>query len=203
MTTVPNVDGFILAGGQSSRMGQDKALLELGGVPMLLRTWRLVKPLVTRLTVVGPPDRYSRFGFAVVSDDQPGLGPLGGIATALRLTTTSWFLLVGCDLPFLSRDWLRFLIERGIASEAGAVIPISARGPEPLCAMFNERLAGPVAQSLALGVRKVTDGFRDMTIELIRESESKPFDPDDNLFNNMNSPEDYAAARAFFEGRQG
>ena len=71
------VAGFILAGGQSSRMGCDKALLEIAGVPLLVRTARLLEPRVAGVTVIGPPERYAALGLRVVPDDRAGLGQIG------------------------------------------------------------------------------------------------------------------------------
>ena len=91
---MPPRDGiaaYILAGGQSSRMGRDKAMLAPGGIPLLLRTAALVAPLAGPPIIVGPPTRYSALGYNVIPDDAPGIGPLGGIAPTgrkVRLAST-------------------------------------------------------------------------------------------------------------------
>ena len=87
MTQIPfqNVAAFILAGGTSERMGQDKALLELGGAPMVTRMERLAQPYVASVAIVAPQERYAQLGLHIVPDRWPGAGPLGGIATALGL----------------------------------------------------------------------------------------------------------------------
>ncbi len=188
--------GFILAGGQSSRMGRDKALLEIGGVPLLLRTARLLEPLVAGVTVIGSPERYAALRLRIIPDDAAELGPLGGIATALRVSTAEWNLIVGCDLPYLSPAWLSWLTARAEASRADAVLPEGPRGVEPLCAMYRTSTGAAVGAALAKGVRKVTDGLAGLVVENIPESEWKAFDPSGLLFTNMNSPEDYAEARA-------
>jgi molybdopterin-guanine dinucleotide biosynthesis protein A len=189
---------FILTGGASTRMGADKALLELEGVPLLLRTANLLAPLVPSVTVVGAPERYARLGLRVVADDAPGLGPLGGIATAVKHTTAPWNLVVACDLPYLTREWLDYLVGRALASTADAVLPQSERGDEPLCAVYHQRCASPIARALVRGVRKVTDGLADCVVEKVLPAEWKPFDSSGCLFKNMNTPEDYAAAREKF-----
>ena len=80
-----SVAGFILAGGESSRMGVDKGLLEIAGVPMIVRAAALVESVVRApVVVVGAPEKYSGLGLRAIADDWPGCGPLGGIATALR-----------------------------------------------------------------------------------------------------------------------
>jgi len=193
-----NVAAFILTGGASTRMGNDKALLELGGVPMLVRTANLLQPLVASVAVIGPPARYAQFGLSVFPDDAPGLGPLGGIATALRLTAAPWNLIVACDLPYLTPAWLEYLLGRALASRADVVLPESDGGDEPLCAVYHLRCAEPIAAALARGVRKVTDGLAGCAVEKVTPAHWKPFDSDGCLFKNMNAPEDYAVARAKF-----
>ena len=180
-------------------MGADKALLDLDGQPLLLRAARLVEPLAASVTVIGDPARYAELGLAVIPDDVPNLGPLGGIATALRISRMPWNLIVGCDLPYLTAAWLEFLISRALASRADALLPDNVRGPEPLCAMYHARCAPVISAALARGVRKVTGGLAGLVIETLPHAEWKAFDSDGCLFKNMNSPADYADARARFE----
>jgi molybdopterin-guanine dinucleotide biosynthesis protein A len=201
MTKFDQVNAFVLSGGSSSRMGQDKSLLTLAGQPLLLRTANLLVPLVGSVTVIGDPACYASLGLAVVPDDTPSLGPLGGIATALRITRTEWNLVVGCDMPYLTAGWLAFLISRALASRADAILPDSAPGPEPLCAMYHARCAPVISAALARGVRKVTDGLAGAVVEKLATKEWKEFDSDGSLFKNMNSPADYAEARARIEGK--
>jgi len=201
VTKFQNVNAFILAGGCSSRMGSDKALLELAGQPLLLRAACLFEPLVVSVTVIGDPVRYASLGLVVVPDDVFALGPLGGIATALRITSAEWNLIVGCDLPYLTTKWLEFLISRALSSRADALLPDSERGPEPLCAMYHARCAPLVNSAIARGVRKVTDGLAGCVVEKIPPAEWKAFDSGGCLFKNMNSPADYAEARARLEAK--
>lgn len=199
MVVASPVAAFILSGGASSRMGCDKALLPVSGVPLLLRAMRLLQPLVAELTIVGKPDVHSRFGLPVVPDDRPGIGPLGGIATALRISTAPWNLIVGCDLPYLVAPFLESLIRRALASAADALLPESARGPEPLCAMYNRRCLPSIEGALDRGEFKVTRALSHCGVEMLPEAEWKQFDSGGRLFKNMNSPADYEEARAFLE----
>ena len=199
---MPPRDGiaaYILAGGQSSRMGRDKAMLAPGGIPLLLRTAALVAPLAGPPIIVGPPTRYSALGYNVIPDDASGIGPLGGIATALRHSTQPWNLILGCDLPFITSRWLDYLIGRAVESSADAVIPQSAAGAEPLCAVYRKTCVTPVLTAIAAGVRKVTDAFAGLIIESVPPQEWKPFDESGQLFKNMNTPEDFEEADAMFE----
>jgi molybdenum cofactor guanylyltransferase len=197
------MSGFILAGGGSSRMGRDKARLELGGVPLILRTARLVESVAGAPAIIGNPEAYRAFDLPAIADDWPGAGPLGGIATALRAAATPWSLVVATDLPFLTREWLEYLIARGLASSADAVLPMNARGAEPLCAMYHQRAAPAIRRALERGTRKITDGLLDVQVETIPPAEWKGFDSEGFLLKNMNSPEDYEEAKARLDGHPG
>jgi molybdopterin-guanine dinucleotide biosynthesis protein A len=201
MTTASaQVAGFILAGGASSRMGRDKALLELGGVPLIVRTVRLVEAVVGSAMVVGDSAAFRALGLRTIADDWPGAGPLGGIATALRASSAPWSLIVACDLPYLTKPWLDYAVGRAVASQADAVIPMNATGTEPLCAVYHRRAEPGIRGPLALGNRKVKDAIESLRVEIIEPAEWKAFDSEGYLFKNMNSPEDYEEARARLDG---
>jgi molybdopterin-guanine dinucleotide biosynthesis protein A len=184
-----------LAGGRSSRMGRTKGLLAFGGEPLVVNIARLLEFTCEAPVVIGPPDVYAQLGMRVVPDDGENLGPLGGISTALRIATCEWNLIVGCDLPFLTREWLEFLIAQAIGSSADVVIPLNERGFEPLCAMYRKSARRAIAEALERGVRKITDGLASLTLASIAPAEWKAFDPCGRLFKNVNTPEDYDEAR--------
>ena len=190
------IGAFVLAGGASSRMGRVKGLLTFAGKPLVIHTASLVARVAERPVIIGPASAYGGMGFRVIGDDRRNLGPLGGICTALRVTTRGWNLIVGCDLPFLTREWLEYLIERATDSPADVVIPLNERGYEPLCAMYRKRAHGAIERALARGVRKITDGLAELTLTAIEPSEWKAFDPRGRLFKNVNTPADYEQARA-------
>ena len=192
------VGEFILAGGRSSRMGRAKGLLAFGSEPLVVHAARLLEsvsePRIAPI-IIGPPEVYANLGIRVIPDDGENLGPLGGICTALRIATCEWNLIVGCDLPFLTRDWLEFLIARAAGSSADVVMPLNERGFEPLCAMYRRSARRAIAQALERGVRKITDGLAGLTVASIAPAEWKAFDPCGRLFKNVNTPEDYDEAR--------
>jgi molybdenum cofactor guanylyltransferase len=199
------IAGFILAGGESTRMGRSKAALQLCGVPMVVRTARLVQSACGERApaVIGNLRGAESYGLTVIADEWPGGGPLGAIATALRASNAPWNLIVACDLPYLTKPWLGFLVTRALASQADAVVPTNTRGAEPLCAVYHKRCEGAIRAALERGVRKVTDGLKDVLVELIDPFEWKAFDSDGLLFKNMNTPEDYGEARRRFEQDSG
>jgi molybdopterin-guanine dinucleotide biosynthesis protein A len=200
MGSNPQIGAFILAGGESLRMGRSKAALEVDGAPMLVRTARLVESVAGPATVIGSLNGVDSCGLRMIADDWPGAGPLGGIATALRASIAPWNLIVACDLPYLTQPWLEFLVARALASQADAVVPTNSRGAEPLCAVYHQRCEPAIRAALERGVRKVTDGLKDVLVELIDPFEWKAFDSEGLLFKNMNTPEDYEEARARLGG---
>ncbi len=200
MPEFPHVAGFILAGGASKRMGRDKALLQINGTPLALRTAQLLAPLVSSVAMVAPADRYGELGLALIADDYPGAGPLGGIATALRATACEWNLVVSCDMPFLTQPWLEFLISTALAEAADALVPVSAHGrAEPLCAMYHRRCLPAIRVELGMGIRKVTTGLAGLAVRTLPYERWREFDSVGRLFKNMNTPEDYADARIALE----
>jgi molybdenum cofactor guanylyltransferase len=201
------VAGFILAGGASSRMGQEKCLLEFSGEPLLVRTARLIEPLVTTLTIVGPPERYARLGLHAIADhsstEQKGIekisSPLMGIATALRMTKSPWNLILACDLPYLTPEWLGWLLSRAVQSTAHIVMPRTSRGLEPLVAVYRRECVEIIAAALERGIRKVTDATAEFRTECLLESDWSEFDPDGRVLRNMNAPADYEEAKKWLE----
>jgi molybdopterin-guanine dinucleotide biosynthesis protein A len=207
MTAGVSIAGFILAGGESSRMGVDKGLLEIAGVPMIARAARLVESVVgSPVVVVGTPEKYRELRLRAIADDWPGCGPLGGIATALAASDAEWNLIVACDLPYLTREWLQYLLQRARDSAEEAVVarnltPANRRGAEPLCAMYHRGSEPELRRALQRGVRKVRDGLAELRVEMIEPAKWKGFDSDGLLFKNVNTPADYEEAKARFAGR--
>lgn len=189
------IAAFILGGGESSRMGVAKGLLEIEGVAVIVRTVRLVESVADSARVVGGVEMYRGLGLHAIVDDWPGAGPLGGIATALPASRAEWNLIVACDLPYLTRAWLEFLAERARASAVDAVVPMNVRGAEPLCAMYHARCEAAIRGALEEGTRKVTEGLARICVEYLEPAEWKCFDSEGLLFKNMNTPADYEEAK--------
>jgi molybdopterin-guanine dinucleotide biosynthesis protein A len=198
------VGGYILAGGGSTRFGRDKALVEVGRMPMIARMSELLRSVTGQMKVVAAPGKYEAFGVEIVEDRWPGEGPLGGIITALEDAARSavrpeWNLILSCDMPFLTQEWLAFLGERTARSEAQVVFPQSASGPEPLCACWQTDAAAKLRSGFERGVRKVMDGIALLRAEVLDETDWKRFDGAGRLFSNMNTAADYEEARRILE----
>ena len=188
--------GYILAGGGSRRFGRDKALVELDGKPLVSRMRELLASVTSGVTLVAAPGKHGNLGVSTLTDRWPGEGPLGGIVTALMNTAATreapeWNLIVGCDMPFLTREWLNYLTERSLAGRAEVVVPRSASGLEPLCACWRTSGAETLRRAFENGVRKVTEAMKQLKMEIVDESEWKRFDSAGRLFWNMNTAADY------------
>ena len=193
--------GYVLAGGGSTRFGSDKALAELDGQPMLLRMTALAAKVAGAACVVAPAKRYAQLGVRIVADRWPGAGPLGGVATALLHTAETlpgceWNLVLGCDLPFLTEEWLAYLADYARKSGAQAVVPVSDEGFEPLCACYRTDAGPALAALLESGVRRVTAALESLRTEALDGAHWKRFDSAGRLFLNMNTAAEYARARA-------
>jgi molybdopterin-guanine dinucleotide biosynthesis protein A len=195
-----HVRGYVLAGGGSTRFGRDKALVEIDGKPMLTRMCELLASVASEVHVVAAPGKYAGLGIESVADRWPGEGPLGGIITALRHTEAAdpqcqWNLIVSCDMPFLTREWIAFLARRAAESEAQVVLPRSQHGLEPLSACYKTNAGGALETAFEAGVRKVTQALQELKMETLDEAEWKRFDNSGRLFWNMNTPTEYDEVR--------
>jgi molybdopterin-guanine dinucleotide biosynthesis protein A len=115
---------------------------------------------------------------------------------------SEWSLIVSCDMPFLTQDWLRFLANRAAKSNAQVVFPHSASGPEPLCACWQTGAATKLRSGFERGVRKVTEGIALLRSEVLDEQDWKRFDSAGRLFWNMNTAADYDKAKKILEAER-
>jgi molybdenum cofactor guanylyltransferase len=195
-----SVTGFVLAGGESRRMGTPKQLLVLDRQTMLDRQLRLLRQVCGAAAVVGEqttaPD-----GSPAFSDIHPVRGPLGGIHAGLVYSRTEYNLFISCDLPFLRSNFLEYLCERAIESGADATIPrTSDQCFQPVCAVYRRRIRRIIQWSLEAGNGKITRVFPQMRCEFLDSSELAKKGFSSAMFVNMNSPADYQAARRRIEG---
>lgn len=189
------MDAAILAGGRARRLGgQDKRALLVGPATILERQFAALDGLVDRVFVVGG-DRAAAgsVGSDVVPDLLPNAGALGGLYTALCEAAGSHVLVVACDLPFVTTPLLARLISLA-DDECDAVVPRSADGPQPLCAVYARRLAEDVRRRIESGRLKVQDLFGTIRVRELGPDEVAAFDPDGRLFLNVNTPDDLARA---------
>ena len=183
----------VLAGGQSRRMGRDKALLQLGGQTLIERVLAVAHPLGYPRVIIGDPSSYGHLGLPVHPDRRSGLGPLGGLYTALS-TTAAPVLLLACDLPFLTPDFLHYLVNR--RGPRQVVVPYAATGLQPLCALYEPSCLGAVEAAIQAGQLGMRNLLSNLSLDMVREKDWRPYDERGLLFANLNAPEEYERAQA-------
>ncbi len=183
----PQVAGFVLAGGRSSRMGQDKALLKLDGETLVARAVRKLRHVCAEVAIAGGSEEM-RFLARVLPDQTPGSGPLGGVVTALAESAYPWNLFLAVDMPFVPEEVLRRLIAEAIPSQSMIVLAGADGLVQPLCGIYSKQALPGLHADLAAGRLKMKDAAAaSASVRLV------PF-PDLAWFRNLNTPEDYAAA---------
>jgi molybdopterin-guanine dinucleotide biosynthesis protein A len=185
--------GFVTAGGKSSRMGRNKAWLELGGRPLVGRAIDSLKPVCPLIAIIANEPGFDGLGLPVFADEAPGTGPLEAIRTAIRYSPTPFVMLVGCDLPFITSALLRFLLE--MPGDWDAIVPLDRdRRVEPLCAVYSTRLAPVVTELIDRGARKGSSLIEVARTRSVGFDEISHLDGSGHFFDNINTPDDYRRA---------
>lgn len=183
---------FVLAGGRSSRMGSDKALLVLGQQNLLQLALEKARALGVWPVIVGARDKYAQYG-EVIEDVIPGCGPLSGIHAALCATQTEFNLILSVDMPLMTAEFLRWLLQVARASDEMAIVPQAEGRNQPLCTVYKTAARDVVENALQLGEYKVNRLFALLPTRFVAESEwfGAGFSP--NIFRNINTPGEFEA----------
>ena len=194
-----DVTGVILAGGRSRRLGRDKAVESLGGQPLIRRVIERVEAVTADIVVVVadavrgndlPLDVRRR----VVWDVYPGKGSLGGIFPDLSAAKSDWGLVVACDMPFLNRQLLEYMLSR--REDFDAVVPLPGAYPEPTHALYSKACLPYIEARLRANDLKISRLYREVQVNYLTEEAITRFDPELRSFFNINSPDDLAKAQA-------
>lgn len=192
-----DVTAVVLAGGQSRRLGRDKAVEPIAGQPMIARVIeRLSTVCDAVVVVVNRPERGAELPLpdnAVVAvDAYPDSGSLGGIFTGLRAAPTDWSLVVACDMPFLNVPLIRYMV----SARTGFVVvaPVLDDRPEPTHALYHKTCLPHIEARLKSGSFKITGFYDDVAVNYLSQDIVESFDPDRLSFFNVNTPEDLQKA---------
>jgi molybdopterin-guanine dinucleotide biosynthesis protein A len=178
--------GFVLVGGNSSRMGRDKALLPWNGATLAQHIARIVEDACGSVFLVGDSPRFESLGYRVYADRLPGHGPIGGILTALTIAPSEWSLVVGCDMPAITPGALRLLLDDASETTDQCIVPLGPDGPEPLCAVYHRTCLPVLEQAISDGRFKMRSVLKELSTRLLTG-----IDP--GCFANLNTPEDFEA----------
>ena len=182
--------GFVVAGGRSTRMGRDKALLPWGGGTLLDHALARLRAVVDEVYILcGPTPRYEDRGVPLVLDAVDDAGPLAGLDAALGATGGRPAVFLGVDLPFVTPDVLRRLLEALTGWDA--VVPVPGGRPEPLCAVYGPGCAAAVRTRLATGERRMTSFWPDVDVRELGAADLAGLGDPGQLFRNVNTPDDF------------
>lgn len=179
----------IQAGGKSIRMGRDKSFIPFQGRPMIEVVRDHVDDLGDELILItNDPLPYAYLDLPTYGDIYLDHGPLGGIHSALANARSPHVLIVACDMPWLNRDLLDYLV--GLRQTADVIVPRWQKFPEPLHAVYSKTCLGPIEKNLEAGNLKITRFFSDVAVRFVDRDEIVRFDPQGRSFTNINRPQD-------------
>ena len=181
----------IQAGGKSSRMGTDKSFVPFRGRPMIATVIDAVAGLGDELILItNKPDDYAHLGLPMFGDLYPETGPLGGIYTAVHHATHPHVLTVACDMPWLNRPLLEYIVS--LRETADVVVPRWDKFPEPLHAVYSKACLEPIKEKLDAQMYKITVFYGRVSLRFVSREEIEQFDPEGRSFVNVNTPEELA-----------
>jgi len=186
----------VQAGGESRRMGQNKALLPFLGKPLVARVVDRLSFLGEETLVISNPLEEVEFlGIPVFEDLLPGRGALGGLYTALSVATQPLVAVVACDLPFANAMLLAALRDQLMAGDFDLAVPQSAEGLEPMHAVYRRETCLPaVRRALEAGEQRMISFYPMVKPRIFSVEEVRPFDPEQLAFINVNTPEEFRQA---------
>ena len=189
------ISAFVLAGGKSFRMGTDKALLKTGETTLLQRALSLAQPVAQNVLIVGDPAKFAGLG-NIIEDTYRGCGPLAGIHAALSYSPTDRNLLVAVDLPFVTEEFLKFLIAIALQCTAVVTVPRCAGRLQPLCAIYRKSFAEAAEQALQQGRYKIDPLFEQVPTRMVEETELAAAGFSAAIFENVNTPAEWRDAQS-------
>ncbi|HJX31694.1 MAG TPA: molybdenum cofactor guanylyltransferase [Thermodesulfobacteriota bacterium] len=181
--------GVILAGGESTRMGKNKAFIEINGKRIIDRTVSLFREIFDDvLLVTNTPLDYIELKVRIVTDLVPGKGSLGGIYTGIFFASSPKAFFAGCDMPFLDRRVIQYFLS--LAQTADIVVQRTKDYWQPLHAIYPRTLLKPIERLLQQGELTIFKAYQGLRVREVTGEELKPFDPDLHTLSNINTPEE-------------
>lgn len=191
---------FVLAGGKSSRMGTEKALLAIDGTTLLDRALAVARKISGNVFIVGDKTKFAGFG-DVIEDLFLDCGPLAGIQAALKSSATDLNLMLAVDLPFVTEALLRFLLSISQQSDAVVTVPRVGGRLHPLCAVYRRAFSVMAEESLRRGGYKVDRLFEPAPTRIVDEAELKAAGFTAAAFENVNTPVEWTEAKQLLSRR--
>lgn len=190
-TTINSITAAILAGGSSRRMGRDKALLPVRGIPLIETIYRTLAPLFSEVLIVtNTPEAYGDLPCPKVPDLHPGEGSLAGLQAALVHASHPRIFVVACDMPMLSPGLIRHICS--IEGDWDVVVPVNEEGHlEPLHALYGRSALDEIQKSLARGDKSIRRLYDRLRTRQVRWEEIRDIEGAAASFRNLNTPREY------------
>lgn len=187
--------GVVLAGGLSQRMGQSKAALLIGGEPLVRRVVRRLRLALRDVVVVGSSDLTALVPDTRIIQDRAlhqGQGPLAGLEAALDVIETPYAFVVACDMPFVSPDLVRAMVDLAVAEPSrDALVLRTSQGVEPLHAVYSRACLPVVTQQLDAGERSLQRLLPHLRVGEAPTDLMSRYDPAGRSAFNANTPEEW------------
>ncbi|MFZ4827930.1 MAG: molybdenum cofactor guanylyltransferase [Phototrophicaceae bacterium] len=189
----------IVAGGKSSRMGTDKSFVLIHDRPLIQHQLDRVHALGQAETfiVTNHFERYAKLGLPMVSDVLPEMGSLGGIFTALTHAQHDWVFTLACDMPFINRELLQYMLAC-VDDRVDGVVPRVEGYPQGLHALYRKTCLPSIQQRLSASHLKVIGFYEDVTMRYLDEAEYAIFEQVEESFFNVNTPTELEQARQIY-----
>jgi molybdopterin-guanine dinucleotide biosynthesis protein A len=193
MASEKGITTVVMAGGKSSRMGTDKAFVPLLGKPLIEHVLERIGGIgQEEIIITNQPEDYEHLNRPMFQDIIPKSGPLGGLHTALVHANYPYILVTACDMPWLNRSLLEYMVS--LRHRAQAIVPRWHDFPEPLHAVYSKSCLVPIEEQLTSGSFKMISFYEDIEVHFLDEDEIARFDPQGRSFSNINTPDDLARA---------
>jgi molybdopterin-guanine dinucleotide biosynthesis protein A len=187
-TLIKDVSGLILAGGESSRYGKNKALVKVNGIPLIERVSRVMKSIFQEVILItNTPDEYSFLKLPMYEDLIKGLGPLGGLFTGLTRMANDTGFFVGCDMPSLNSGLIRHIVE--IRDDCDVIVPRISGMMEPLHALYSKGCLPAIRELIDSRKYQTVQFFSEVSVKYVDEGLIRRFDPEIRCFYNINEPQ--------------
>ncbi|HSB05290.1 MAG TPA: molybdenum cofactor guanylyltransferase [Thermodesulfobacteriota bacterium] len=183
------ITGLILSGGKSRRMGEDKAFIEIEGIPIIQKTCNLFQELFREVIIVtNHRELYLHLGATVHTDLISNRGALGGLYTGLIYSSFPYSFTVACDMPFLKGSVIRYLSHQ--VEGYDVVVPKTEDGLQPLHAIYSKSCIAPIQKTLEEKKTRIFDFYPSVRVKMIEPKEILSVDPEMESFINLNTPEE-------------
>jgi molybdopterin-guanine dinucleotide biosynthesis protein A len=198
-----DITAFILSGGKSSRMGTNKAFLDIDGKSLIERMLELLDPIFSEVAISSnEPELYNFLGKKIIKDFYPGRGPLAGIHSVLNSTTSQWNFIISCDMPFISKELIVHLTD--YKTDLKILLPKADGRIQPLCGIYSKSVLPDIEKLLIESSNpqsslkgSVYESITYIQPEIIDVTKTNLYHSD--LFLNINTHEDYNYAKSIFD----